>query len=283
MATGGLSIIQSMKQKLPQSERKLADYILKHPHEAVNSTVNEISTSADTSDAAVIRLCKSLGLKGFQDLKMRIAGDLMKPSLQGYRDIAPHEPLYSIAEKTAGNTIQAIQDTSDMLDYQELERAVSMLCQAPTVHFIGVGASGIVAKDAQQKWLRIHKQATAFTDTHLVASLIANADERDIVFAISFSGETQEMIDLLSMAREKGITTMSLTQFSQTSVSSLADVSLYTAHSNEAPFRSAATSSRLAQLFMIDMLFLGMAAERYEETVGYIDKTREAIRSMRKT
>ncbi|MCY9108104.1 MurR/RpiR family transcriptional regulator [Bacillus atrophaeus] len=283
MATGGLSIIQSMKHKLPQSERKLADYILKHPHEAVNSTVNEISTSADTSDAAVIRLCKSLGLKGFQDLKMRIAGDLMKPSLQGYRDIAPHEPLYSIAEKTAGNAIQAIQDTSDMLDYQELERAVYMLCQAHTVHFIGVGASGIVAKDAQQKWLRIHKQATAFTDTHLVASLIANADERDIVFAISFSGETQEMIDLLSMARKKGITTMSLTQFSQTSVSSLADVSLYTAHSNEAPFRSAATSSRLAQLFMIDTLFLGMAAERYEETVGYIDKTREAIRSMRKT
>lgn len=92
------------------------------------------------------------------------------------------------------------------MDYKELERAVSLLLKAHTVHFIGLGASGIVAKDAQQKWLRIHKQATAFTDTHLVASLIANADKDDIVFAISFSGETQEIIELFAMAKEKGIT-----------------------------------------------------------------------------
>lgn len=168
------------------------------------------------------------------------------------------------------------------MDYKELERAVSLLLKAHTVHFIGLGASGIVAKDAQQKWLRIHKQATAFTDTHLVASLIANADKDDIVFAISFSGETQEIIELFAMAKEKGITTISLTQFSQTSVSALADVPLYTAHSNEALIRSAATSSRLAQLFIIDVLFLGMAAEQYETTTGYIDKTRAAIQSMRK-
>ncbi|MCY8140454.1 MurR/RpiR family transcriptional regulator, partial [Bacillus inaquosorum] len=183
MAAGGLAIIQSMKHKLPPSERKLADYILTHPHKAIESTVSEISALANSSDAAVIRLCKSLGLKGFQDLKMRVAGDLAKPTLQGYRDISPHEPLHSISEKTAGNAIQAIQDTSDLMDYKELERAVSLLLKAHTVHFIGVGASGIVAKDAQQKWLRIHKQATAFSDTHLVASLIANADKDDIVFA----------------------------------------------------------------------------------------------------
>lgn len=95
----GLAIIQSMKHKLPPSERKLADYILAHPHKAIESTVNEISALANSSDAAVIRLCKSLGLKGFQDLKMRVAGDLAKPTFQGYRDIVPHEPLPSISEK----------------------------------------------------------------------------------------------------------------------------------------------------------------------------------------
>lgn len=89
MATGGLSIIQTMLSKLPQSEQKLAEYILQNPHEVVNSTVQELSTSAQTSGAAVIRLCKSLGIKGYQDLKIRIAGDLMKTVEQGYRDIEP--------------------------------------------------------------------------------------------------------------------------------------------------------------------------------------------------
>ncbi|TDL80311.1 MurR/RpiR family transcriptional regulator [Peribacillus frigoritolerans] len=280
MATGGLSIIQTMLNKLPQSEQKLADYILQHPHEVVNSTVSELSTSAKTSGAAVIRLCKSLGLKGFQDLKMRIAGDLMKSVEQGYRDIEPSESLYRVVEKTTSNTIQIIRDTAEIIDHENLKNAISLLLKAKNVHFCGVGASNIVAQDAQQKLIRINKGATAFTDMHLVATLIANADPDDVLFAISFSGETQEIINVLKLAKERGVKTIGLTHFGQTTVSSLSDVSLHTSFSNEAPFRSAATSSRLAQLYMIDILFLGMATEQYDETVQYIDNTRAAIKSM---
>ncbi|MDR0136874.1 MurR/RpiR family transcriptional regulator [Metabacillus idriensis] len=280
MATGGLSIIQTMLNKLPQSEQKLADYILKHPHEVVNSTVSELSTSAKTSGAAVVRLCKSLGLKGFQDLKMRIAGDLMKSVEQGYRDIEPSESLYRVVEKTTSNTIQIIRDTAEIIDHENLKNAISLLLKAKNVHFCGVGASNIVAQDAQQKLIRINKGATAFTDMHLVATLIANADPDDVLFAISFSGETQEIINVLKLAKERGVKTIGLTHFGQTTVSSLSDVSLHTSFSNEAPFRSAATSSRLAQLYMIDILFLGMATEQYDETVQYIDNTRAAIKSM---
>ncbi|UAL53800.1 MULTISPECIES: MurR/RpiR family transcriptional regulator [Metabacillus] len=280
MATGGLSIIQTMLNKLPQSEQKLADYILQHPHEVVNSTVSELSTSAETSGAAVVRLCKSLGLKGFQDLKMRIAGDLMKSVEQGYRDIEPSESLYRVVEKTTGNTIQIIRDTAEIIDHENLKKAIGMLLKAKNVHFCGVGASNIVAQDAQQKLIRINKGATAFTDMHLVATLIANADPEDVLFAISFSGETQEIINVLKLAKERGVKTIGLTHFGQTTVSSLCDVSLHTSFSNEAPFRSAATSSRLAQLYMIDILFLGMATEQYDETVQYIDNTRAAIKSM---
>lgn len=282
MTKGGLSIIQQTIERLPESERKIAQYILDHPHEAVNSTVSQISVSSNASGAAVVRLCKSLGLKGFQDLKLRIAGDLLKPAKHGYRDIEPEESLYSIATKTASNSIQAITDTSEILDYDNLERAVLLLTDAKTVHFYGVGASGIVAADAQQKLLRINKNATAFTDMHLVATLIANADPDDVVFAVSHSGETTEILRILKLANEKGVRTIGLSHFGQSSMTALCDVCLYTSRSNEAPFRSAATSSRLSQLYLIDVLFLGMAANQYAETVQYIDHTREAIRSITK-
>ncbi|MEH6938770.1 MurR/RpiR family transcriptional regulator [Bacillus sp. JJ664] len=280
MATGGLSIIQTMMNKLPQSEQKLAEYILQHPHEVVNSTVSELSTSAKTSGAAVIRLCKSLGIKGFQDLKMRIAGDLMKTVEQGYRDIEPSESLYRVVEKTTSNTIQIIRDTAEIIDHENLKTAIDMLLKAKNVHFFGVGASNIVAQDAQQKLIRINKGATAFTDMHLIATLIANSNPDDVLFAISFSGETQEIINLLKLAKERGVKTIGLTHFGQSTVSSLCDVSVYTSFSNEPTFRSAATSSRLAQLYMIDILFFGMATEQYDETVQYIDNTRAAIKSM---
>lgn len=278
MAAGGLKMIQNMLEQLPASERKIAEFILENPQAILNSTVHDIGLQAHTSGAAVIRLCKSLGLNGFQDLKVRIAGDLVKPVEQGYRDIEPGESFFSIVQKTTSNSIQSIRDSEEMINYDELERAVHTLSTAQNVHFFGIGASNIIARDAQQKFLRVHKNATAFTDTHLVATLIANANKDDLVFGISHSGETPEVIKVMALAKERGVKTISLTKYGQSTVSALADIKLFTAYSGEAPFRSAATSSRLAQLYIMDILFLSMATVQYEDTIHSIDKTREAIR-----
>ncbi|MCD7034799.1 MurR/RpiR family transcriptional regulator [Metabacillus sp. GX 13764] len=282
MAAGGLKILENSFERLPQSEKKIAEFILGNPQEFVNSTVSQLSSAAETSDAAVIRLCKSLGLKGYQDLKIRVAGDLAKTEQQGYRDIEPNETIYSIVEKMTSNSLQIIRDTSEMVNYEVLEEAISLLSKAKSIHFCGVGASAIVAADAQQKFLRVKKTATAFTDMHLVATLIANADPEDVVFGVSFSGETNEILNIISLAKERGVKTIGLTHYGQSSLSNLCDVSLFTSYSNEAPFRSAATSSRLAQLHIVDILFLAMAARNYEETVEYIDKSRNAIKKMKK-
>lgn len=283
MATGGLNMIKNMLPQLPASERKIAEYILQHPHDVVNSTAGELGALANASSAAVIRLCKSLGVKGFQELKVRVAGDLVKPAEQGYRDIEPDESIQSIVQKTTSNSIQGLSDTAEIINYEELERAVTAILKANNVHLFGIGASHIIAMDAQQKFLRINKGSTAFTDAHLAATLIANAGQDDVVFGISFSGETPEVIKVLSLAKERGVKTISLTKYGQSTVSSLADIRLYTSYSTEAPFRSAATSSRLAQLYVIDILFLCMATKHYEETVAYIDKTREAIQFLKES
>ena len=281
MATGGLKMISNMLEQLPASEKRNAEYILDNPHSVINSTVSEIGNLANASGAAVIRLCKSLGLNGIQDLKARITGDLVKPVEQGYRDIEPGESFYTIAQKTTSNSIQSLRDSEEIINFDELEAAVWAMLEAKNVHFFGIGASNIIAQDAQQKLLRINKGATAFTDTHLVATLIANAGKEDVVFGISFSGETPEVIKVMTLAKERGVRTISLTKYGQSTVSSLADIKLFTSYSSEAPFRSAATSSRLAQLYMIDILFLSMATTQYGETVESIERTREAVRFLK--
>ncbi|WP_139891964.1 MurR/RpiR family transcriptional regulator [Bacillus sp. D386] len=281
MVSGVLKMVVNRVEHLPASERKIAEYILENPYEVVNCKVNELAEKTSSSGAAVIRLCKSLGLNGFQDLKVRIAGDLGRPEEPGYRDIERDETAEMIVQKTLNNSIQSLRDSSEVINYEELKKAVDVLLKAKNVHFFGIGASSIIAVDAQQKLLRINKSATAFSDAHLVATLIANAEPDDVVFTISFSGETIEVIEVTRLAKEQGIQTISLTKYGPSSVAALADINLYTSYSKEAPFRSAATSSRLAQLFMIDILFLSMATEQYEETVRAIDKTREAIRFMK--
>jgi len=281
--TGGLVMLSEMHSKLPPSEEKIALYILDNPQEAISLTASELGKRSSTSSAAVIRLCKSLGLKGFQDLKLRIAGDLQKNRAVGFRDIEPNESAVSIIEKMTSNSIQTIRETAELLDHEELERAVKVCQNAETIHFFGVGASSIIAQDAQQKFLRIDKKATAFPDFHMAATLVANAKKNDVVVGISFSGKTFEVAKILELANKKGAHTISLTKYGSSLVTEQADIKLYTSATREPTFRSGATSSRIAQLHVIDILFMCVASQAYEETVKHLDETREMIDILRDT
>lgn len=281
-ANGGLVMLNEMVNTLPPSEKKIAKYILNHPQEAISLTAVELGKKSSTSGAAVIRLCKSLDLKGLQDLKLRIAGDLQKTTEHGFRDIEPNEPILSIIDKMTNNSIKTIRETAEMLNTEELEKAINLLRGANTIHFVGVGASNIIAQDAQQKFLRINKNAYAFPDMHLAMTLVATAEKGDVVVAISFSGETSEVARVLELAKEKGISIISITKYGNSIVSKIADIKLYTSATRESTFRSGATSSRIGQLQVVDILFMGVASLQYEETVKYLDATRDAVNFLSK-
>lgn len=80
-----------MVNSLPPSEKRIAQYILQNPDEAILLTAIALGEKSKTSSAAVIRLCKSIGFSGFQELKLRVTGDLQEKSPVGYRDIKPNE------------------------------------------------------------------------------------------------------------------------------------------------------------------------------------------------
>ncbi len=270
-------MLTEMLPLLPPSERKIAQYIIDNPEEAISLTASELGKRSSTSGAAVIRLCKSLDLKGVQDLKLRIAGDLQKTTDYGLRDIVPNESITSIIDKMTNNSIHTIRETAEMLNTEELERAVHVLKDAERIHFFGVGASGIIAQDAQQKFVRIDKTAYAFTDIHMAATMIANATEKDAVVGVSFSGETREVAKILKLANNQNVNTISLTKYGTSPVSEQADIKLYTSATRESTFRSGATSSRIAQLQVIDTLFMCVASMEYDKTVKHLNATRDAV------
>jgi len=278
----GIQMLQAMFDRLPPSEKKIAKYILNHPEKAITMTALELGKESQTSSAAVIRLCKSLNLTGFQELKLRVAGDLQQEEVNGLRDIEPNEPVYTSVEKVTAHAIQSIKETANLVDSKEMTKAVETLFYANKIHFFGVGASSIAALDAQQKFLRIDRNATALTDFHMATTVVANSEENDVVFGISFSGETKEVAKILSIAKERGAMTISLTKYGKNLVSQQADINLHTSATKEAVFRSAATSSRLAQLHVIDVLFMCLASQHYEEIVNYLDSTRILIDKMNK-
>ena len=277
---GGLVRLREIIAMITPSERKVASFILEHPRQLVGLSVAQLAQQSGGSQAAVIRLCKSAGFKGYQELMLKVAGDLYEePPLSSYQEIHPADSIQHLIEQVSANTIQSIRNTAKILNPLYVEQAIAALEQARRLFFLGTGASYLVASDAQHKFLRINKPGFAFSDADMQRVASSMLTPEDTVIGISYSGQTAVTIECMQMARDAGATTISLTRYGNNPVSSLALIPLHiSALEHEA--RSESISSRITQLHVIDMLYLGVASRSYPQSLDDPGQGHRAVHRM---
>ncbi|EUJ41590.1 MurR/RpiR family transcriptional regulator [Brochothrix campestris] len=266
---------------LSKVEQQVAQLVLDQGSALMQLSTQEIAKESQTSPASVVRFCKSMGLKGVPELKLALSAEGAQAKMTGYFDIVADEPAAILIEKLKANTMQTVEDTLALIDVAQLQAIATALTQAETVFVYGIGASWLVAEDFMQKWLRMGKHVHAVQDIHLMATMMATAQTPALFLGVSYSGETPEVIKLRDRAIEKGITTVSLTGFGSNTLNRASDYVLQTSHAPEAFLRSAATSSRTAQLFIIDALFYVYAAMDVQHTQAALQETRAAIKALK--
>ena len=151
---------------------------------------------------------------------------------------------------------------------------------ARRIDVVGIGASGLVALDLQQKLHRIGLMAFGWTDAHAALTAAALTGPSDVLVAISHSGTTTDVLEPLALAVARGATTVGLTNFGGSPLATAAGVVLTTA-ARELPLRSAATASRIAQLAVVDCLFVGVAQRSYEAAGALLRGTYDAVQGRR--
>ncbi|MEX2460660.1 MAG: MurR/RpiR family transcriptional regulator [Paenibacillaceae bacterium] len=277
---GGLVSIEAAMGSLKPMERRVAQYILEHPEEVVVLSVQKLAEYADVSEATIVRLSRSLHFKGFQELKLRIAGDLSQLSLpaDSYQEIQTDGSIEQLIESVSNNNIVSIQDTLTVLSPQSVEKAIITLSSARKIGLFGVGASAVIAEDFKQKLSRINRWCEIGTGFDAQATIAANLLPGDVVFGISYTGQTEDMIRSLAIAKKNGAVVITLTRLGSNPVSELAEIQLFTS-SLEKSIRSGAMASRIAQLNVIDILYVGIAGRHYEESVQSLEKTRQAVKA----
>ncbi|WP_377887619.1 MurR/RpiR family transcriptional regulator [Alkalihalobacillus sp. R86527] len=282
MMSGGLISIHESMASLKPSERKVAEYIVNRPEEVINLSIQKLAHRTEVSEATIIRLSRTLNYKGFQELKLRIAGDLAKKqSSNSYQEISIDGTVDSFIANISNNNIQSINDTLSVLSRDEVEKAIEVLGKARKIALYGIGASGLIAQDFKQKLSRINRWCEAAVDYDSQGTISANLSEEDVVFGISYSGQTNDIIQSLNIAKENGATVITLTKYGANPVSKLADIKLFTS-SLEKSIRSGAMSSRISQLNVIDILYVGLTSRNYNESVAALERTRKAVEHLKK-
>lgn len=275
---GNLLKIKELVSNLNPTERRIATYILENTEEIPHLSIKKLAERSGTSEAAIVRFCKAIEFKGYKDFKIDITSEIsafQKDDEDKYTDIRPGDKIESIIENVCLNNQKSIVDTLKILDYGEVKEAVNAIHKAKRVDFYGMGASGIIALDGQQKFMRINKFSVAYADGHMQVTAAANLTKGDVAVIISYSGETKDIVDTMNVAKESGATIISITRYGKSTVSEGSDIKLFLS-TPETSMRSGAMGSRIAQLNIIDILFSGVASLEYNNIKKSLDKTHKA-------
>jgi DNA-binding MurR/RpiR family transcriptional regulator len=255
--TGILLRIKQMLPTLPRQERKVGDYILSHPHEAVGRSITGLARASAVSNTTVSRFCRRLGLKGYRSFKIELAREAGAPENLMYVEIAPDDTLASVAHKTFVTNIQALRDTQRVLDLAVLKEVVDAILRARRVDLYATGGAGVVARELHFKCMQLGINVNAFLDSQMQVMSAASLSEDDMGLGISHSGEQRHVAEALRVAGAGGATTVALTSFPGSPVAKAAEIVLCTA-SLGAEIAYDSPSVRSAQLAVVDVIYEAM-------------------------
>lgn len=268
--------IESKKFDFTKTEKKIAEYVLKEYNKVVYMSITELSDTLHISEGSIVRFCQKLGFTGFHPFKINLA--VTQSNSQKTDDLFELKKgdMKSLKDFVARRNMEMIENTKQFISEEELEVCVALIRQANQILLCGMGASGNTANDFFYKLVRLGLNCKRATDAHMQAMLSSELKKGDLLIAISQSGSTLETVDIAQNAKKQKAKVISLTGYERSPLTKFSDHVLLTP-TKETPFESGAIRSKIAHLFVIELLFSALYLELKDEGLTNIRKTANAV------
>lgn len=270
--------VKSLYNSFSKTEKKIADYVFENTSKIIYMSITEFAENCAVGETSIIRFCRRIGLKGYQEFKLILARESVSPKENFHARINDSDDIEGIINSITAVNIEAIQNTSKILSRNRLQKATNAILTADKVDIYGVGASAFTAGDAKYKFMRIGINCEFIADPHLQCMSAVNLTSNSVVIGISFSGSTRDTVDSLSLAKASGAFTIAITNYEKSPITKYADVVLLSS-AQETPLRSGALTSKIAQLQILDILYTAVALKMEDKAYRNLDKTGEAVLS----
>jgi len=279
-----LGEIKSSFKSFHASEASIANCVLRDPHGVSLLNISQLADFSKTSVASVVRFSKAIGYKGFPEFRRALISEVSRNGLDTQNiseldsGIELEDSIEEVIRKIALADSRAIQTTAERLDINSFMRTVDAWNSAQTIGIFGLASSGYVAMDLQLKLNRQGKSTTAWSDAHTALTSVSLLKAGDCLVAISHSGTTIDVVDVMQAFKSRGISIILITNALRSTATALADIVLHTS-ARETTFRSGATASRIAQLTVVDCLCVALAQRNWSGTKSALEESRAAVGS----
>jgi DNA-binding MurR/RpiR family transcriptional regulator len=253
-----IDTIGSLYDSLTPSSKRIADYVVANPAKVSKHSIAELSQIVSAGDATIIRFCRTLGFKGYQDFKMELAIEVS--NLKGREkdifdtDVTAEDNAEVIGQKLKSTIESVLAETMNLLNFKSLESIAEIFQQANAIYFFGVGSSGLTAESAKHKFMRIGLNVDAFTNNHFMYIKSSLVQPGDVAVGISHSGCSAETTKALRLAQEHGASTLAITHNPRSDITKFADYVLVNGN-RQGQLQGDSIGTKISQLFVLDLIY----------------------------
>lgn len=281
-AMGGLlQRIQDRYANLRPSEQIVADYLRNNADKRMSHSITELAQILGVSEATVSRFSRALDYSGFSDLKLSMAEGAVRRSgiVNIPIELDPEDTLITTSAKLASLLSASILSTQANLDTDRLERCLAMMRSARKIVLAGCGGAAAICDEAAHLFMKAGLDAASYSDGYSQIVAAANLRSDCLMIGISHTGTTQNVANALRLARANGAMTLAITSIPASEVGQAADVVLTTGQSStpSVPLFGDFLEGRISQLFLIDILYLGIVLPEGSENGRHLTKTADAL------
>jgi DNA-binding MurR/RpiR family transcriptional regulator len=243
--------------------------------------LKDVADRVGMSEAMVVKTAKKFGFSGFRELRQSVAAYNRLPVNEMHKELLPTDSSREILTKVFRTAIKALEETLAILDIQAFDKAVTLLVGARQRDFYGLGGSAQIARDAVHKFLRIGVRSTAYDDTHLMLMSASLLTEKDVVLIVSHSGQTTDVIAAAKVAQSNKASIIALTNYPDSPLAALSDAVLCST-AQGSPLMGENAAARIAQLNIIDALFVATAQRDYTTAEDQLARTMGVVAHKRR-
>ena len=236
--------ISAAYYELTAAEKKTADFIMANQGCSQYLSIAELAECCGVAEATISRFCRRLGYKGFNAFRLALANASFTRMPDAGLLSGPIESTDSfeqMCQKLYAADQEAMRQTLELADAATICRAADLLHAAGRVVCMGQGGSMLIAQDASHLFSTVSGKFSAVQDSHMQIIATVNMQENDVILFFSFSGAT-------------GVKTLLVTRFPKSPGAQMADLVL-PCGANESPLQLGSVPAKIAQLFLLDVLF----------------------------
>ena len=275
-----LERISSEYYQLTTAERKVADYVVAHQRDTQFMSISELAEACGVAEATVSRFCRRLNYKGYNAFKLALANPagLYAGEMILSGEISREDSVPDLCQKLYSTEVEALSQTLSMVRPESILAAADILSRAKRVLCMGQGGSMIMAEEAAHLFSTAMPGFSPVSDSHLQLIAATTLTAGDAVLFFSYSGATRELMDLLDVVRERGVKVILVTHFPKSPAAALADVVLQCG-ANEGPLQLGSVPARMAQLFLVDILFTEVCRRNEDAAKEVRERVADALSS----